>query len=277
MEKNNTKILKYGYMPDPSKPISTSLKKAKKCGADYIEFLAETLYHPKEMKSKNKTIKRELTKHGMFCTIHMAHWADLGSEYSEVRKAWLDECKKAINAARLVGAKKFLVHARPQSGLSMLVPSYRREIIENMTNNFCILANYAKIRKMRLVIENENIGNVKSLSITDLLNIARRVKNAGMALDVGHAFLGNNNKNIVEIIRKLGSRIEHCHFSDNRGQEDEHLPIGKGSINYKMVVRYLKRIGYGSGDDDTITLEIFQDGDKGFAASLRKIKKLWGV
>jgi hypothetical protein len=48
-------------------------------------------------------------------------------------------------------------------------------------------------------------------------------------------------------------------------------------INYKTVVRELKRIGYGSRENDTITLEIFQGGESGFRSSLRKVKKLWGA
>jgi sugar phosphate isomerase/epimerase len=35
---------------------------------------------------------------------------------------------------------------------------------------------------------------------------------------------------------QLGDRISHVHIHDNVGKKDEHLPLGKGTINWKQVM-----------------------------------------
>ena len=55
--------------------------------------------------------------------------------------------------------------------------------------------------------------------------------------------------------KNWGIDIRHVHFSDNRGRDDNHMPLGVGNINWKNAVKSLKSIGY----DDTITLEVFCD------------------
>ena len=42
-------------------------------------------------------------------------------------------------------------------------------------------------------------------------------------------------------------------MSDNFGKEDNHLPIGTGTIDFKKITRALKGIGY----DGTVTFEVF--------------------
>ena len=43
------------------------------------------------------------------------------------------------------------------------------------------------------------------------------------------------------------------HASDNFGKEDNHLPLGTGTIDLRKIVQALKRIGY----DGTVTFEVF--------------------
>ena len=51
-------------------------------------------------------------------------------------------------------------------------------------------------------------------------------------LDVGH---GAVNKNTVELVRLLGKAIVHLHVHDNHGQRDEHLPMGRGTIDFSVL------------------------------------------
>ena len=88
--------------------------------------------------------------------------------------------------------------------------------------------------------------------------------------------IDNNNKKVKSVIRMLGKRIEHLHFSDNDGCGDDHLAIGKGHIDYEMVVNELKRVGYGRDGNGTITFETFNSGDRGFKSSVKRIRTFWG-
>ena len=75
-----------------------------------------------------------------------------------------------------------------------------------------------------------------------------------MALDTGHAHLGGEGiDKILNFLRRFSSRIGHIHADDNFGKEDNHLPIGTGTIDFPKIIKALKGIGY----DEAITLEIF--------------------
>jgi len=70
----------------------------------------------------------------------------------------------------------------------------------------------------------------------------------GSVLDVGHANLQppSHRMPVVEMIDRLGGRVEHLHLRDNDGIADQHLPVlsGAGTIDWRRVFRALKRSGY---------------------------------
>ena len=53
-----------------------------------------------------------------------------------------------------------------------------------------------------------------------------------MTLDVGHA---NTTSQLEKYVRDMGKRIAHVHLHDNRGEDDEHLVIGKGTIDWAFL------------------------------------------
>jgi sugar phosphate isomerase/epimerase len=57
-----------------------------------------------------------------------------------------------------------------------------------------------------------------------------------ITLDIGHA---NTNGELPAIIKCLRERIFELHIHDNQG-DDEHKPVGEGSINWKVIQAYLK-------------------------------------
>jgi sugar phosphate isomerase/epimerase len=48
----------------------------------------------------------------------------------------------------------------------------------------------------------------------------------------------------VSFVRALGERIHSVQLSDNRGRVDEHLAIGKGTIDFVRVLGALERIRF---------------------------------
>jgi sugar phosphate isomerase/epimerase len=62
-----------------------------------------------------------------------------------------------------------------------------------------------------------------------------------VCLDTGHTALGRNWHRFLEV---AGPRLVHVHASDNRGQRDDHLPPGDGTIDWGEVVRTLHASGY---------------------------------
>jgi len=55
-------------------------------------------------------------------------------------------------------------------------------------------------------------------------------------LDTGH---GAVNRNTADLVRLLGNAIVHLHVHDNHGQRDEHLPMGRGTIDFSVLAPVL--------------------------------------
>jgi sugar phosphate isomerase/epimerase len=62
-----------------------------------------------------------------------------------------------------------------------------------------------------------------------------------LVFDVGHA---NLNKQMDQFLIVFGDKIVHIHAHDNRGDRDEHLGVGQGSVDWKSFADGLKRIDF---------------------------------
>ena len=69
-----------------------------------------------------------------------------------------------------------------------------------------------------------------------------------MCLDIAHlyCFSGDSFNNWWKL---YSSKIKHIHLSDNNFDEDSHLPLGDGSIEYSSILHSIDR------DDLTFTIE----------------------
>ena len=102
--------------------------------------------------------------------------------------------------------------------------------------------------------------------------IFANVKNLLFHLDVGHAQVAGAGKNLTEdFLFHFKDRLAHVHFSDNKGNNDDHLPIGVGVVDWEDAIMQLKKVGY----DKAITLEIFVKDRYYLLYSKDKIRLLW--
>jgi len=65
---------------------------------------------------------------------------------------------------------------------------------------------------------------------------------AGVCVDTGHAALGDLGPG--RAIRMAGRRLITTHLQDNRGQHDDHMPPGDGSIHWDDIAVALNEIRY---------------------------------
>ncbi len=72
----------------------------------------------------------------------------------------------------------------------------------------------------------------------------------GMNMDPSHLFPLGELPNAV--VYQLGSRIFHCHFSDNDGLTNVHWRTGKGKIDWEALMVALKDVGF----DGVISIEL---------------------
>ncbi len=122
-----------------------------------------------------------------------------------------------------------------------------------------------KTRALKEIVEhgrkNSVAINLENLSETaeDFEPVIGQVPDLGLTLDVGHANLGGSENKSIAIIEKFGKLIRHVHLHDNRGgqskDDDLHLPIGAGTVDFKAILTSLMSAGY----DGTLTLEVKPD------------------
>ena len=116
-------------------------------------------------------------------------------------------------------------------------------------------------RKNSVVINLENLSE----NAEDFESVVSEVPHLGLTLDVGHANLGGSENKSIPIIEKFGKLIRHVHLHDNRGgqskDDDLHLPIGDGTVDFPAIIDSLVLAGYCG----TLTLEVkpeFQESSR---------------
>lgn len=109
--------------------------------------------------------------------------------------------------------------------------------------------------------------------VSVLKKLIARVSGLKLHLDFGHTNFGKDSHEIF--CKELGEHLVHVHFSDNRSRNDDHLPLGVGTVDWQQAVDSLKSISY----DNTITLEIFCNDPQMQVAYLdlnrNMIRSLW--
>ncbi|MDU9376808.1 hypothetical protein McpSp1_14370 [Methanocorpusculaceae archaeon Sp1] len=86
----------------------------------------------------------------------------------------------------------------------------------------------------------ENMPNLEDFYCRDpyeLAGFADAVPGISLTFDVGHA---NTNQNLDAFCKLILPRARHMHIHDNYGKYDEHLPLGKGSIDWMKVLPRIK-------------------------------------
>ncbi|MDI6828995.1 MAG: sugar phosphate isomerase/epimerase family protein [Armatimonadota bacterium] len=252
-----------GAMNNPMKDVVEEIEGFASDGFDFIDLTLE----PDLAYSANipvKKIKQVLEKTGLGVVGHTAYYLPIASPFPELREAAIAEMERSMHIFAEIGAKKVNVHP------FVTVPLHdNRWIRETNINAFIRLSKLARKLNLKLMIENTvPLFNTPR----DLSAVFSAVPDIGLHLDVGHANLMTEHNLTLELATLFCDRLEHVHFSDNKGGElDLHLPLGVGHIDWNWIVHILKRVGY----DGTITLEIFSDDRDYLLFSRDKLRRLW--
>ena len=246
---------KYGLLTNPIYKTTEQVDTFARLGFDYAEIGMEEPYAlPSALKKERHSILRALKRNNMFAIGHTAYWNDFGTSHARIRNAWIAEAKEMINVASVLRLGFLNFHFYGGSGQAKKIPSGRKMFLDNFTNAMSELSDFAERKNITLMLENIPPRDTKTAyMLKEFEYVVRNVPSLMVHLDVAHAFVEGGSGKIDEYIRKFDKRIVHIHMHDNHGKSDEHLPLGKGKINFRRVISSLKRIGY----DRTITFEVF--------------------
>jgi sugar phosphate isomerase/epimerase len=100
----------------------------------------------------------------------------------------------------------------------------------------------AKRKGLTLLVETR--ANDVFSSTDAVMNLLKEsgADNVGVILDVAHVHAGKEY--LALVIPKLGKLIKLVHLSDNDGTNAYHYPPGRGNIDFRAVIRSLKRVGF---------------------------------
>lgn len=262
--------MKFGKLTAPMRDVLDEIKTTHDLGFDYVEIgiegPAET---PEIILKKKRQILNLLKKYKLFAMGHTSYWIDLGSQYEPVRSGWIEESKKIIRVCNELGIKLLNFHA-------FCIGSYlsdkngKKIILNNFVKSLKELVNYGKKYNVEIMLENMPEKH-DIMELEDFKYIIDRVANLKVHLDIGHAFIYDGMRGVEKYIKTFKNKIVHVHIHDNHGKTDEHLPLGAGLIDYKKVIKLLKKIKY----NKTITFEVFSNDLDLLENSMKKVKKLY--
>ena len=198
-----------------------------------------------------QSVARLIAASGRRPTVH-APFFDLSPGAMEplVRHLTLRRLTQALQAAGQLGAHLMVIH-----------PGYDRWRYPNLAASWCdhAAATLAPLVAMaeqldcRLALE--NIYEEQTTTLTALVD---RFASSwfGHCFDIGHwRLFGRQTQETW--LTAIAPRLMHLHLHDNRGLNDDHLPVGEGIIDFAP----LRQLLAGLATPPSMTLEAHDPGD----------------
>ncbi len=236
----------------PLNPVLNEISLFSGMGFDYLELTMDApLGHYAVIQKQKKEILQALADHNMGLVCHLPTFVYTADFTESIRRISLEEMLASVETAAELEPLKTVLHPGMISGLGIIAKDtarkYALESLETVVQ---------KAEEIGLFLCLENMPPVAGAFTEpeEMSQLLEMFPAQGMTLDVGHAHIREEGKKrIKEFFRMAGKRIRHLHVSDNKGKRDDHLPVGKGNIDFSEIIRELRRIGYA----ETVTLEIF--------------------
>ena len=195
------------------------------------------------LNKKNVSILKDISNsYDLTFTIH-SPFADINiaSPSKSIRTLMINRLKRSMLYANDLNAKLWVLHPGNKTGISMFYPG---EDWKQNLKSINLLNNLAYDFGLKIAIENLP-GKYGFIMKTpeDFIRFYKEssLEDIGIVLDTGHSNLENQTETFL---RKLPNKIVHIHISDNMGQDDQHLGMGYGKIDWNQFVRTLREINY---------------------------------
>jgi sugar phosphate isomerase/epimerase len=169
---------------------------------------------------------------------------DISSRDSECRRRALTEVLQAAEAAATFQVRYFVIHPGPESW-DLKEHDERFERLRWAADSLNQVAERCSKLGVGCILENK-LPHLLFANTSDLLWILATMDTVevGVCLDTGHA---NLTGDIYSIMHKLSRHLRMVHAHDNHGNLDEHLPPGKGYIDWSRVLTELEGTGFRGG------------------------------
>ncbi|MDD5178283.1 MAG: sugar phosphate isomerase/epimerase [Candidatus Nanoarchaeia archaeon] len=252
--------MKIGFITNPRKNLIEEIEWIGKNKFDLVDlFLEEDVAVPEKINIEK--VRKIIKKYELDVMGHTAWYLAIGCPIKSFRETVIKEAIRYFKVFNKLNVKYVTIHGNwpgmlfsVDEGIDFQAETLNRLVKEG--------------KKYNVNIMYEPIGK-KQESYEAIAKILKKVPGMYLHLDIGHSNLFGRKPE--EYIKRFHKKLKHIHMHDNFGKEDNHLPIGKGSINWNKTIKALKK--YYNG---TISLEIFsKDNKKDSLESRRRLIKLW--
>jgi len=243
-------------------PFSKMIKRLAAVKASYVEIVDEGFH---ALSKKRVSILKDIAESKpLKYTVH-APFADINiaSPAKTILNAALGRLEESIAFANALDARLWVFHPGSLTGVSMFYPG--KEWVQN-TESIRTIHKIADDYGVNIAFENlpQKYGFIMK-SPEDFTKFYKEtnLNDIGIVLDVGHANLEGHTE---AFLRSLPDKIVEIHVSDNVGENDQHLGLGYGKIDWPQFAQTLKDIAY----DKTLIIESIERVQE----SLQKLKQL---
>lgn len=242
----------YGAMNFPIKPFLKELEEISGLGFDYLELAMDPPQaHYRMIHQQKEELLRALDRCKMGLICHLPTFVSTADLTDSLRETSLNEVLESLEVAADLRPLKVVLHPSYIVGLAVFVMDQARQYA---LKSLEVIVEKADQLGICLCIENMFPRTHSLVDPEDFVEVFERFSTLKLTLDTGHAHIeSKGGKKTVDFIERFYDRIGHIHATDNFGKEDNHLPIGAGTIDFVKIIKALKGIGY----DETVTLEVF--------------------
>jgi len=243
--------MRYGAMNSPLHPLLQEVEALGGLGCDYLEITMDAPHaHYTVIREQKDALLKGLQRRGMAVVCHLPTFVSTADVTESLREASLQETIQSMRAAAELQPLKVVLHPSVIHGLGAMMRDLSRRHAAAALSH---LLKEADRLNLSVCVENLMPSSLALVRPEEFDSVFEMFPKAKLTLDTGHAHIAGGTQRILAFIERFSDRIGHVHASDNFGRNDDHLPIGAGTVDFPAVVKALQEIGY----DDTITLEVF--------------------
>ena len=194
---------------------------------EIMELLPDdrALLQDEEKRARYLGSKRVNALHGAFIDVNPA------SGDPEIKALSRERCRQSCEFAALIGAGRVVFH-------SSCFPFLRGAYLDNWANQCAAFyAQLAEEYRLKICVENS-----MDVDPTPLRRLMEKTESAAVCvcLDIGHAHY--SRAPLDAWFDQLGPWIGCMHLSDNNGSFDDHLSLGKGTVDWSMADRLWRQL-----------------------------------
>ncbi|MDI6855840.1 MAG: sugar phosphate isomerase/epimerase [Candidatus Thermoplasmatota archaeon] len=186
------------------------------------EIVAEGKHYLWDIKQKLSSYELEILVHAPLSDIN------IGSLNKAMMKESLKQIAETIKTASQLALKLVTIHPACYSPLGVLAKAKVKELCKQSLKE---LGKVGREYGVRIALENmpkQDFTMCHTLGESiELIN-----DNVELCFDVGHA----NTANAIAEFLTYSKEYADIHLHDNLGIKDEHLPLGKGNIDFKKIL-----------------------------------------